>query len=107
MSADEPVFVVVGNVNQGKSSVVATLTEADVNEVVATAAAGSLKGVLGYDEEPKVSIDFNHTDESSIFAPAQTRVVGGRLVRVLAWYDNEWGFSVRMADVAAEMGRLD
>jgi glyceraldehyde 3-phosphate dehydrogenase len=61
--------------------------------------------VLGYDDEPKVSIDFNHTTESSIFAPDQTKVMG-RMVRVLAWYDNEWGFSARMADVAAAMGRL-
>ncbi len=82
------------------------VTEADVNEVVAEAAAGNLQGVLGYDPEPKVSVDFNHTEESSIFAPAQTRVTGGRLVRVLAWYDNEWGFSCRMADVAVEMGRI-
>ncbi|MFY9240214.1 MAG: type I glyceraldehyde-3-phosphate dehydrogenase [Roseovarius sp.] len=83
-----------------------SVTEAEVNALVAEAAAGPLKGILGYDEEPKVSIDFNHTEESSIFAPAQTRVVGGTLVRVLAWYDNEWGFSVRMADLAALMGRL-
>ena len=62
--------------------------------------------VLAYDPEPKVSIDFNHTPQSSIFAPDQTKVVGGRTVRVLAWYDNEWGFSCRMADVAGVMGRL-
>ncbi len=61
--------------------------------------------VMAYDPEPKVSIDFNHTTQSSIFAPDQTKVVG-RTVRVLAWYDNEWGFSARMADVAAAMGRL-
>ena len=82
------------------------VSEADVNEVVAAAAAGPLKGVLGYDPEPKVSIDFNHTEESSIFAPDQTKVIGNRLVRVLAWYDNEWGFSCRMADVAVLMGKL-
>jgi glyceraldehyde 3-phosphate dehydrogenase len=82
------------------------VTEADVNEIVAEAAAGPMKGVLGYDPEPKVSVDFNHTEESSIFAPDQTRVTGNRLVRVLAWYDNEWGFSCRMADVAVAMGRL-
>ncbi|MDR9394357.1 type I glyceraldehyde-3-phosphate dehydrogenase [Roseovarius sp. SYSU LYC5161] len=82
------------------------VTEADVNEIVAEAAAGPMKGILGYDPEPKVSIDFNHTEESSIFAPDQTKVTGGRLVRVLAWYDNEWGFSCRMADVAVAMGRL-
>jgi len=79
---------------------------ADVNAVVAEAAAGHMGSVLSYDPEPKVSIDFNHTNFSSIFAPEQTKVVGGRMVRVLAWYDNEWGFSCRMADVAAAMGRL-
>jgi len=82
------------------------VTAADVNEAMAAAADGPLKGVLGYDPEPKVSVDFNHTPESSIFAPEQTRVTGRRLVRVLAWYDNEWGFSCRMADVAVAMGRL-
>jgi len=82
------------------------VTVADINEIVRAAAEGPMKGVLGYEEAPLVSADFNHTEESSIFAPAQTKVVGGRLVRVLAWYDNEWGFSCRMADVAAMMGRL-
>ncbi|MGX9350944.1 type I glyceraldehyde-3-phosphate dehydrogenase [Shimia sp. W99] len=82
------------------------VTEADVNAVMAEAAAGPMKGVLGYNEAPLVSIDFNHTTESSTFAADQTKVIGGRLVRVLAWYDNEWGFSARMADVAALMGRL-
>ncbi|HBM61527.1 type I glyceraldehyde-3-phosphate dehydrogenase [Salipiger marinus] len=82
------------------------VTVADVNEVVREAAAGRMGMVLAYDPEPKVSIDFNHTTASSIFAPEQTKVVGGRTVRVLAWYDNEWGFSARMADVAAAMGRL-
>ncbi|SIS87975.1 glyceraldehyde 3-phosphate dehydrogenase [Roseivivax lentus] len=81
------------------------VTVADVNEVVAEAAAGRMGSVLAYDPEPKVSIDFNHTTQSSIFAPDQTKVTGARLVRVLAWYDNEWGFSARMADVAAEIGR--
>lgn len=82
------------------------VTVADVNEVVREAALGHMGAVLAYDPEPKVSIDFNHTTHSSIFAPDQTKVVGGRTVRVLAWYDNEWGFSCRMADVAAAMGRL-
>ncbi|AJE46280.1 type I glyceraldehyde-3-phosphate dehydrogenase [Celeribacter indicus] len=81
------------------------VTVDDVNEVVREAAAGHMGAVLGYDPEPKVSIDFNHTTQSSIFAPDQTKVIG-RTVRVLAWYDNEWGFSARMADVAAAMGRL-
>ena len=81
------------------------VTAQDVNAVVAEAASGALKGILGYDPEPKVSVDFNHTEESSIFAPDQTKVIGKRLVRVLAWYDNEWGFSCRMADVAAAIGQ--
>ncbi len=83
------------------------VTKDDVNEVVAQAAAGPMKGVLAYDPEPKVSVDFNHTEESAIFAPDLTKVTGKRLVRVLAWYDNEWGFSCRMADVAVQMGRLN
>jgi len=81
------------------------VTVADINEIVREAACGHMGMVLGYDPEPKVSIDFNHTTESCIFAPDQTKVIG-RTVRVLAWYDNEWGFSARMADVAAAMGRL-
>ncbi len=82
------------------------VTAEDINEIVREAAAGPMGHVLGYDPEPKVSIDFNHTEQSSIFAPDQTKVVGKRTVRVMAWYDNEWGFSARMADVAAAMGRL-
>ncbi len=82
------------------------VTAEQVNAAVAEAAAGPMKGVLGYEPAPLVSTDFNHTSESSIFAPEQTRVLDGRLVRVLAWYDNEWGFSVRMADVAVAMGKL-
>lgn len=83
-----------------------SVTAHDVNEIVREAAAGYMGMVLAYDPEPKVSIDFNHTPQSCIFAPDQTKVVGGRTVRVLAWYDNEWGFSCRMADVAGVMGRL-
>ncbi|WP_170513867.1 type I glyceraldehyde-3-phosphate dehydrogenase [Ruegeria atlantica] len=79
----------------------------EVNEIAREAALGPMQRVLGYEPAPLVSTDFNHTEESSIFAPEQTRVVDGRLVRVLAWYDNEWGFSVRMADVAVAMGRLN
>jgi glyceraldehyde 3-phosphate dehydrogenase len=82
------------------------VTEADVNAVMAEAASGAMKGVLGYTEEKLVSVDFNHTSESSFFAADQTKVIGGRLVRVLAWYDNEWGFSCRMADVAQKMGSM-
>lgn len=82
------------------------VTVEEVNAAVAKAAHGPMGRVLAYDDEQKVSIDFNHTEHSSIFAPDQTKVVGDRLVRVLAWYDNEWAFSVRMADVAVAMGRL-
>lgn len=82
------------------------VTVDEVNAILQEAAAGAMGAVLSYDPEPKVSIDFNHTSYSSIFAPDQTKVVGGRMVRVLAWYDNEWGFSSRMADVAGAMGRL-
>ena len=82
-----------------------SVTRDEVNDIVREAAQGYMGMVLGYDDDPKVSIDFNHTTESSIFAPDQTKVMG-RMVRVLAWYDNEWGFSARMADVAAAMGRL-
>ncbi|MDN5789229.1 type I glyceraldehyde-3-phosphate dehydrogenase [Pseudorhodobacter sp.] len=82
-----------------------TVTAAEVNEIMREAASGYMGMVLAYDPEPKVSVDFNHTPHSSIFAPDQTKVVGN-CVRVLAWYDNEWGFSCRMADVAGAMGRL-
>lgn len=82
------------------------VTVADVNEVLQEAALGPMSRVLAFDAEPKVSIDFNHTEHSCIVAPDQTKVVGGRTVRVLAWYDNEWAFSARMADVAVAMGRL-
>jgi glyceraldehyde 3-phosphate dehydrogenase len=82
-----------------------SVTADQVNEIVREACAGYMGMVMAYDPEPKVSIDFNHTPQSSIFAPDQTRVVG-RSVRALAWYDNEWGFSCRMADVAGVMGRL-
>jgi glyceraldehyde 3-phosphate dehydrogenase len=82
-----------------------SVTADEVNAIVREAAAGYMGMVMSYDPEPKVSIDFNHTPYSSIFAPDQTKVVG-RSVRVLAWYDNEWGFSCRMADVAGAMGRL-
>jgi glyceraldehyde 3-phosphate dehydrogenase len=83
------------------------VTVDEVNAAVRAAAEGPMKRILGYEPAPLVSIDFNHTEESSIFAPDQTRVMDGRLVRVLAWYDNEWGFSVRMADMAVAIGRLN
>ncbi len=76
-----------------------------VNDAVKAAAEGALKGILDYDPEPKVSIDFNHDPHSSNFAAAQTKVISNRLVRVMSWYDNEWGFSNRMADVAVAVGK--
>ncbi len=82
------------------------VTEADVNEVVREAVAGHMGAVMAYDPEPKVSVDFCHTEHSSIFAPDQTKVTGKRLVRVLAWYDNEWASSGGLAAVAAPLGRL-
>jgi len=72
---------------------------------VKKAAEGELKGILEYGDEPTVSIDYNHDSHSCNFASLQTTVMGGNLVRVLGWYDNEWGFSCRMADTAVEMGK--
>ena len=82
------------------------VTVEEINAAAKAAAEGPMKGVLGYDPEQKVSIDFNHTEESCIFAPDQTIVVADRTVRVLGWYDNEWAFSARMADVAVAIGKL-
>jgi len=70
----------------------------EVNAVIKAAADGSLKGILGYNDEPLVSIDFNHDPRSSIFDAGLTRVMEGDMVKVLSWYDNEWGFSCRMLD---------
>ncbi|WP_374764065.1 type I glyceraldehyde-3-phosphate dehydrogenase [Yunchengibacter salinarum] len=74
-----------------------------VNAAIKAAAEGPLKGVLGYEDMPAVSIDFNHNPNSSTFDSSQTKVIDGRFVRVLSWYDNEWGFSNRMADTAVAM----
>ncbi|KEJ90246.1 type I glyceraldehyde-3-phosphate dehydrogenase [Sulfitobacter donghicola] len=82
------------------------VTVEEINLAAKTAAEGAMSRVFAYDPAPKVSIDFNQTEHSSIFAPDQTIVVAGRTVRVLAWYDNEWAFSVRMADLATVMGQL-
>ena len=81
-------------------------TPEEINEAVKAAANGPLKGVLGYTDQPNVSIDFNHDPRSSIFALDQTKVMDGRLCRILSWYDNEWGFSNRMSDTAVAMGKL-
>ena len=82
------------------------VTAGDVNAAIAEAAEGPMKGIMSYETEKKVSVDYNHDSHSCNFAADQTRVMGGRLVRVLGWYDNEWGFSCRMADNAVHMGHL-
>jgi len=78
----------------------------EINEAMEHASQQQLKGVLGVTREPLVSVDFNHNPNSSTFDLTQTQIVDGRLVRVLSWYDNEWGFSNRMADTAVAMGKL-
>lgn len=82
------------------------VTAHDINEIMAEAANGAMRGIVSYETEAKVSVDYNHDTHSCNFASDQTKVMGTRLVRVLAWYDNEWGFSSRMADNAVYMGRL-
>ena len=78
----------------------------EINAVIKAAAEGPLKGVLGYTTRPNVSSDFNHDPHSSVFHMDQTKVMDGTFVSILSWYDNEWGFSNRMADTAVAMGRL-
>jgi glyceraldehyde 3-phosphate dehydrogenase len=78
----------------------------EINAAVQSAAEGAMKGVLGYTDDPLVSMDFNHDPHSSVFASEQTKVMDGNMVRILTWYDNEWGFSNRMADTAVAMGKL-
>ncbi|PHQ97250.1 MAG: type I glyceraldehyde-3-phosphate dehydrogenase [Marinosulfonomonas sp.] len=78
----------------------------EVNALIKAAADGPMKGVLGYTEVANVSCDFNHDPHSSVFHMDQTKVMGGTMVRILTWYDNEWGFSNRMADTAVAMGKL-
>ncbi|MCP8894215.1 type I glyceraldehyde-3-phosphate dehydrogenase [Shinella daejeonensis] len=82
------------------------VTAEEVNAAVKAAADGELKGILDYVTGPLVSIDFNHDAHSSNFAADQTKVLEGNLVRILSWYDNEWGFSNRMSDTAVAMGKL-
>lgn len=78
----------------------------EVNAAIIAAAEGPLKGILGYTDDKNVSVDFNHDPRSSVFHLDQTKVIEGSLVRVLSWYDNEWGFSGRMTDVTAAIGKL-
>ena len=83
-----------------------SVTKDEINAALQEAADGRLKGVLKCSNDPLVSIDINHDAASSLVALPQTQVIEGQLARVLAWYDNEWGFSTRMADTALAMGRL-
>jgi glyceraldehyde 3-phosphate dehydrogenase len=78
----------------------------EINQAMAAAASGPMKGVLDIVDEPLVSSDFNHSPASSSFCLDQTKVIDGNLARVMSWYDNEWGFSNRMADMAVAMGKL-
>jgi glyceraldehyde 3-phosphate dehydrogenase len=78
----------------------------EINEAMKRASEQQLKGILGYTTHPNVSIDFNHDPHSATFHMDQTKVMNGNLVRVMSWYDNEWGFSHRMADTAVAMGKL-
>ncbi len=77
----------------------------EINALMKTASRGALKGILAVNEDPLVSMDFNHDPHSSIFDATQTRVIDGNLVKVLAWYDNEWGYSCRMLDAARAFAR--
>ena len=81
-------------------------TPEEINAAIIAAADGPMKGVLAYTDEPLVSIDFNHNPASSTLALDQTTVTDGNLVRVLSWYDNEWGFATRMSDTAIHMASL-
>ncbi|SFN43782.1 glyceraldehyde-3-phosphate dehydrogenase (NAD+) [Roseovarius lutimaris] len=77
-----------------------------INAALETASTGELAGILAYEEDPLVSVDFNHDPHSSCFAAAQTSVTAGGLVRVVSWYDNEWGFSNRMIETGRRIGEL-
>jgi glyceraldehyde 3-phosphate dehydrogenase len=81
-------------------------TKDEINSAIQRAAEQELKGVLAFTNDPNVSIDFNHNPASSTFHMDQTKVMDGNLVRVMSWYDNEWGFSNRMADTAVAMAKL-
>ncbi|PWL16859.1 type I glyceraldehyde-3-phosphate dehydrogenase [Falsochrobactrum shanghaiense] len=82
------------------------VTVDEVNAALVAASEGPLKGILAFTKDPLVSIDLNHNPASSTFALDQTKVIEGNLVRVMSWYDNEWGFSNRMSDTAVAMGKL-
>ena len=78
----------------------------EINSAIIAAAEGPLKGILGYTDKPNVSMDFNHDPHSSVFHLDQTKVMDGTMVRILTWYDNEWGFSNRMADTAVALAAV-
>jgi glyceraldehyde 3-phosphate dehydrogenase len=82
------------------------VTAEEVNAAVREAANGALKGILAYNDEPLVSVDFNHNPASSIFDATLTKVIDGTLVKVCSWYDNEWGFSNRMLDTALALAKV-
>ena len=82
------------------------VTVDEINAAITAAANGAMKGVLAVTDEPLVSTDFNHQPASSTVALAQTQVIEGQLARILTWYDNEWGFSTRMADTALAMAKF-
>ena len=94
------VSVVDFKFNAGKSTSVD-----EINKLIKKASNGELKNILGYTDEPLVSSDFNHDSRSSVFHMDQTKVMDGSFVRVLSWYDNEWGFSNRMSDTAVAMSK--
>lgn len=81
-------------------------TAEEINAAIKKAAEGKLKGILAYNDKPLVSVDFNHNPHSSTFDAGQTRVINSKFARVLAWYDNEWGFSCRMLDTAVAMSKF-
>jgi glyceraldehyde 3-phosphate dehydrogenase len=82
------------------------VTRDEINDILKAASEGALKGILDYSDEPLVSIDYNHCPASSTIDSLETAVIDGKLVRVLSWYDNEWGFSNRMVDTAGAMAKL-
>ena len=79
------------------------LTYEEVNDVLRAASEGDLKGILAYNEEPLVSVDFNHNPASSTYDSTLTKVIEGTCVKVISWYDNEWGFSNRMLDTTVAL----
>jgi glyceraldehyde 3-phosphate dehydrogenase len=78
-------------------------THAEIDATIKDASRGKFKGIIGVNTKPLVSVDFNHNPLSSIYDATQTRVMGGTLVKLLSWYDNEWGFSNRMLDMTLAM----